>query len=75
PDREVGSPIDLLSDRELEVMQMIGKGTSTRDIAAALHLSIKTIETHRAHIKEKLHFKDSSELVRFAVEWSTQQEG
>lgn len=75
PDRHSDSPTDVLSDRELEVLQLIGKGTSTRDVAAALHLSVKTIETHRAHIKEKLQFKDASELVRFAVEWTTQHEG
>lgn len=73
-DNDSGSPLDLLSDRELEVLQMIGSGTSTAGIAAALHLSIKTIETHRAHIKEKLGFKDGAELVRFAVEWAAHQQ-
>jgi len=48
-----GSPVDTLSDRELEVLQLLGKGHSTRSIADTLHLSVKTIETHRAHIKEK----------------------
>lgn len=67
---DVVSPVDKLSDRELEVLQLIGKGSGTKEIAGALHLSIKTIETHRAHIKEKLGFKDASELVRFAFEWS-----
>ena len=53
-----GSPVDALSDRELEVLQLLGKGHSTRSIEETLHLSVKTIETHRAHIKEKLGFQD-----------------
>ena len=69
-----GSPVDSLSDRELEVLQLLGKGGSTRSIAEALHLSVKTIETHRAHIKEKLGFQDSEEMVRFAIDWVAQQE-
>jgi DNA-binding NarL/FixJ family response regulator len=69
-----GSPVDLLSDRELEVLVMLGKGHNTKSIANELHLSVKTIETHRAHIKEKLGFADASEMVRFAVDWVTHQE-
>jgi DNA-binding NarL/FixJ family response regulator len=69
-----GSPVDALSDRELEVLLLIGKGQSTRSIADALHLSVKTIETHRAHIKEKLGFPDSEDMVKFAIDWVTQQE-
>src|SRR5271154_2026147 len=57
-----GSPVDALSDRELEVLHLLGKGGSTRSIAETLHLSVKTIETHRAHIKEKLGFHDSEDL-------------
>ncbi len=64
------SPVNTLSDRELEVLQLIGKGVGTKEMANSLHLSVKTIETHRAHIKEKLGFKDAAELVRFAFEWS-----
>jgi DNA-binding NarL/FixJ family response regulator len=63
------SPIECLSDRELEVFRLIGEGHKTRDVADKLHLSVKTIETYRAHIKEKLGFKDGNELFRFAVEW------
>ncbi len=74
-DNDTGSPLGKLSDREIEVLQMLGKGLSTREVATALHLSIKTIETHRSHIKEKLGLKDASELVRFAIEWVTQQQG
>jgi DNA-binding NarL/FixJ family response regulator len=61
------SPIEKLSDRELEVFRMIGQGLGTREIAAHLHLSIKTIETYRSHIKEKLHIANAIDLVRQAV--------
>jgi DNA-binding NarL/FixJ family response regulator len=70
-----GSPVDKLSDREMEVLHHLGKGQSTREIAASLNLSVKTIETHRAHIKEKLGVKDSDEMVRFALDWVTLEEG
>ena len=72
---DLGSPVDKLSDRELEVLQFFGRGRSTREIAEALHLSAKTIETHRAHIKEKLGFNSADELVKFAIEWMTATEG
>jgi DNA-binding NarL/FixJ family response regulator len=62
-------PTERLSDRELEVLELIGKGTEVRDIAKRLHLSPKTVETHRAHIKEKLQLKNAREVVRFAVQW------
>ena len=71
----MGSPVDRLSDREMEVLHLLGKGFGTREIAAELHLSIKTIETHRMHIKDKLDFRDASEMVRFAIDWVGQQEG
>ncbi len=74
-DTDLGSPVDKLSDRELEVLQLFGRGNSTREIAERLHLSVKTIETHRAHIKEKLGFKDAEEMVRFATEWMAASEG
>jgi DNA-binding NarL/FixJ family response regulator len=64
-----GSPLEDLSDRELEVFRLIGKGYSTRQIAEELHLSIKTIESHRAHIKEKLNLKNAMELVQHAIQW------
>jgi len=63
------SPLESLSDRELEVFRLIGEGHGTREVAEKLHLSIKTIETYRAHIKEKLGFKNANELFRAAVEW------
>ena len=68
------SAVGKLSDRELEVFQIIGAGKGTREIATQLHLSVKTVEVHRAHIKEKLALKTAPELVRFAVRWvETQQ--
>jgi len=63
------SPVQRLSDREFEVFQHIGQGVTTRDIAERLHLSVKTVEVHRANIKEKLELKTANELVRFAVRW------
>ena len=63
------SPVDRLSDRELEVLQLIGKGHDMRDIAKGLHLSAKTVETHRAHIKEKLNLANAREVTRFATNW------
>jgi len=64
-----GSPIERLTDRELEVFQLIGQGRGTRQIAQDLHLSVKTVEVHRLHIKEKLNLSDATALVRHAVRW------
>ncbi len=58
-----------LSDRELEVLELIGRGLGTRDIATNLHLSVKTIETYRANLKAKLSLDSAPQLVRFAVQW------
>jgi DNA-binding NarL/FixJ family response regulator len=58
-----------LSDRELEILELIGKGHEVRQIAKLLHLSPKTVETHRAHIKDKLDLKNSREVARFALQW------
>jgi DNA-binding NarL/FixJ family response regulator len=63
------SPISRLSDRELEVFQMIGQGLAAQEIADRLHLSFKTIETYQAHIKEKLGLRDIRKLVQYAVRW------
>lgn len=65
-----GSPMERLTDREFEVFQLVGEGRGTREIAAHLHLSVKTIEVHRANIKEKLRLKNATELVRCAMRWS-----
>ncbi len=64
------SPVDSLSDRELEVFLLIGQGYSTRQISEKLFLSNKTIETYRAHIKEKLNLADSAELLQYAIQWA-----
>jgi DNA-binding NarL/FixJ family response regulator len=64
-----GNPTDKLSDRELEILELIGKGRDVREIAKALHISAKTVETHRAHIKEKLNLKNARQVTRFAVQW------
>lgn len=64
------SSIEALSDRELEVFELIGKGMTTRQIAQNLHLSVKTIETYRENIKVKLNLANSAELVRHAVQWN-----
>jgi DNA-binding NarL/FixJ family response regulator len=61
------SPMDDLSDRELEVFQMVGDGLTTRQIAERLHLSVKTIETHKSHIKEKLHLESATQLAQHAI--------
>jgi DNA-binding NarL/FixJ family response regulator len=63
------NPIDNLTDRELEVLGLVGQGLGSRQIAEKLHLSTKTVESHRLHVKEKLNLQSASEMVRFAVEW------
>jgi DNA-binding NarL/FixJ family response regulator len=65
--RRSANPIDRLSSRELQILHMIGKGMSTRETAETLHLSIKTIESHRQRIKRKLNLNTGSQLVRYAV--------
>lgn len=64
-----GSAVHGLSDRELEVVDLIGNGLPTREIAAKLHISIKTVETHRSHIKRKLELENATQLVQFCVRW------
>jgi len=61
--------IDRLSDRELEILELIGKGNEVRQIGKLLHLSPKTVETHRTHIKEKLNLASAHQVGRFAVQW------
>ena len=72
--KEDDSPVASLSDRELEVLALLGKGHGTQGAADILHLSAKTIETHRMHIKEKLGLSGARELVRFAIEWYTAEQ-
>jgi DNA-binding NarL/FixJ family response regulator len=64
------SSVDDLSDRELEVLRLIGAGHGTRQIAEELHLSVKTVETYQAHLKEKLALRNSRELVQYATRWT-----
>jgi DNA-binding NarL/FixJ family response regulator len=63
------TPTALLSDRELQILRLIGEGNATRTIADQLGLSAKTIDAHREHIKAKLKLANSAELVRYAVLW------
>jgi DNA-binding NarL/FixJ family response regulator len=70
---EARSALDRLTDRELEILQLIGEGHEVREIAKQLHLSAKTVEAHRSHIKEKLNFSNAREVARFATNWVSQQ--
>lgn len=63
------SPLEILSDRELEVFELSGRGLATREIAERLHLSVKTVESYRARIKDKLNLKTAAELMQHAVQW------
>jgi DNA-binding NarL/FixJ family response regulator len=65
---DMKTQLSALSDRELEVFRLIGEGRSTRQIAEKLHLSIKTVETYQAHIKEKLSLQSGRELVQHAIQ-------
>jgi DNA-binding NarL/FixJ family response regulator len=67
------SPVETLSDREFQVFQLIGEGFSTKEIAAKLHVSVKTIEVHRVNIKQKLKVATAPELIRYAVRWVESQ--
>lgn len=63
------SALERLSNRELEVFRLIGAGYNTRHIAGVLRVSMKTVESHRAHIKAKLQLHDTGALVRYAMQW------
>lgn len=73
PTEKDPTPISRLTDREFEVFQWIGQGKGTREIADHLHLSVKTVEVHRANIKRKLEVRTAPELVRYAVQWVAAQ--
>lgn len=66
----IGATTGKLSDRELEVLQLIGQGYTTKRVAKELFVSVKTIESHYANIKTKLDLKNSHELIQYAVKWS-----
>jgi len=68
-ERITQSPLEVLSDRELEVFELTGRGIGTRDIAERLHLSVKTVESYRARIKKKLNLDSATELMQHAVQW------
>ncbi len=65
-----GPSVDRLSDRELEVFRLIGQGYRPRQIADTLHVSVKTVETYREHIKQKMNFKNSAEVLQHAIQWA-----
>jgi DNA-binding NarL/FixJ family response regulator len=67
------SRLSALSDRELEVFRSIGEGRSTRQIADELHLSVKTVETYQAHLKEKLALRSGRELIQHAIQWKVNE--
>ena len=68
------SPLDALADRELEVFRLIGEGVKTVDIARRLHLSVKTVETYRDRIRQKLDLSDGTKLTHYATQWVLEQE-
>jgi DNA-binding NarL/FixJ family response regulator len=67
-------PVDRLADRELEVLELIGRGNTTRQIADKLQLGAATVDTYRARIKEKMNFRNAAELQHFAIRWVREQE-
>lgn len=67
------SPVERLTQREKEVLDLIGRGLGTRQVGQRLNISVKTVETHRGHLKEKLRLPTSGELTRFAMDWVAQQ--
>jgi DNA-binding NarL/FixJ family response regulator len=72
--KAAASAIETLTDRELEVLGMIGQGVATKLIAEKLSISARTVEAHRAHIKDKLAITDGAALVRYAVQWIEQRD-
>ena len=71
PDADTG--VESLSDRELEVFELFGRGLSKHEIAERLNLSTKTVEAHREHIKTRLNLKNATELVRYAALWALER--
>jgi len=69
-DNSIPDVITLLSDRELEVLEFTGQGLTTEEIAEKMCLGLKTIETYKTKIKDKLNLKNFNQLIKFAVEWS-----
>jgi len=73
PDTQSRDPVTLLTDREFEIFELIGKGREVKEISEALGVSPKTVETHRTNIKEKLKLKNARQVARMAVQWLGQQ--
>ena len=73
--QQTKASLESLSDRELEVLGLIGKGLSSREVSEWLRVSIKTVESHREHIKTKLGLKNASELVNYAFNWVRLEQG
>jgi len=71
--RNADSPLQKLTDREFEIFQLIGRGKTTSEIAQQLHISPRTVDVHRAQIKEKLQLKSGTALVHYAVQWFGQE--
>lgn len=71
--KTMDSPLEGFTDRELEVFQLIGEGKTMKEIGGKLHLSAKTIEVHRSHIREKLGVSSAAELVSYAARWNQSQ--
>ncbi len=65
--KQTSNPIERLSNRELQVLNLVGRGKTTREVAENLTLSVKTVESHRQRIKKKLNLQTSAQLVQFAV--------
>jgi len=72
--KSTSQPLDRLTDRELEILELIGHGRATRQIAETLRLGIATVDTYRARIKEKMNFRSGTELQHFAIRWVRDRE-
>ena len=72
--KSTSQPLDRLTDRELEILELIGRGRATRQIAETLRLGIATVDTYRARIKEKMNFRSGTELQHFAIRWVRDRE-
>lgn len=67
---KAGTPVEKLTDRELQVFELIGKGLGSKQIGDQLHISPRTVDAHRSHIKEKLGLRDANDLILHAVQWA-----
>ncbi|PSQ99648.1 MAG: DNA-binding response regulator [Bacteroidetes bacterium QS_9_68_14] len=74
-DGEAATPVDQFTDRELEVFLLVGRGLAPRHIAERLHLSVKTVESHRRNVRQKLGLESAAEVMRYAVAWRVERGG